>query len=129
MPSENYPVTSIGHQRTERTHRVIAERALGRPLPPGAEVHHVDGDKGNYSRGNLVICPNHAYHRLLHMRAEAHSACGHYHWRKCCRCGSWGDPASEDMTVTNNIAYHKRCNAQHQKNLRDARRAKEQSHG
>jgi hypothetical protein len=28
-------------------HIVLAERALGKPLPAGAEVHHVNGDKSD----------------------------------------------------------------------------------
>jgi hypothetical protein len=120
---ENYPAVSVGESKTEREHRIIAERALGRRLPPEAEVHHVDADKANNQPGNLVICPNHAYHRLLHMRAEAYAASGSYHWRKCCRCKQWGDPGSQEMTVTKtNIAYHKACNAKHQAAIRAARK-------
>lgn len=45
-------------------HRLRAERALGRPLPRGVEVHHVDGTKSTDSP--LVICQDRAYHMLLH---------------------------------------------------------------
>jgi hypothetical protein len=51
-------------------HVVIAEAALGKSLPAGAEVHHVDGDPRNNAPRNLVICENRAYHRLLHARAR-----------------------------------------------------------
>jgi hypothetical protein len=55
---------------SELRHRVIAEKALGKKLPPGAEVHHVDEDKSNDSNNNLVICQNRSYHKLLHKRAR-----------------------------------------------------------
>jgi hypothetical protein len=51
-------------------YRQRAERALGHPLPPNAIVHHhVYGDLyGDAGRDVLVICQDHAYHRLLHQR-------------------------------------------------------------
>lgn len=57
------------------THILIAEKALGKPLPPDAEIHHVKGNTNN--PGNLVICQNRTYHWLLHQRQRAYDACGH----------------------------------------------------
>jgi HNH endonuclease len=77
-----------GKKRGE--HVLICERILGRRLPAGAEVHHVNNVPSDNRPSNLVICPNRAYHKLLHVRTEAYDACGHADWHKCQHCKSWG---------------------------------------
>lgn len=47
-------------------YRKRAELALGKPLPLGAEVHHVH-DRAD----TLVICQDREYHLLLHARMRA----------------------------------------------------------
>lgn len=73
-------------------HILIAERALGRTLPPGAEIHHHNGINNDNSPGNLVLCDSRAYHKMLHRRARAHKACGHADWFKCSYCQQYDDP-------------------------------------
>jgi lysophospholipase L1-like esterase len=70
-------------------HIALAEKALGHSLPPGAEVHHVDGDGWNNAPSNLVICPDRAYHFLLHARQRAMDATGDPAQRPCRRCGKY----------------------------------------
>ncbi len=65
-------------------HQVIASAALGKPLPKGAEVHHVDGNRQNNANANLVICQDRAYHFLLHVRARTVRAGGHPNTQKWC---------------------------------------------
>lgn len=73
MPTDGYPEAAkqLGGRRIQ-VHRLRAEKALGKPLPAGAVVHHADGSKR--PDAPLVICQDETYHRLLHirMRVKAH---------------------------------------------------------
>jgi hypothetical protein len=68
--SKGYMKLLLPGNRRKREHVAIAEQVLGRPLPKGACVHHIDGNKANNSHDNLVICENQTYHFLLHSRAK-----------------------------------------------------------
>jgi hypothetical protein len=88
-------VRNIDHPRVAAggyvyEHVLIAERALGHALPPGAHVHHVDGDKSNNANANLVICQDNSYHKLLHFRARIVRAGHNPNVEKlCCTCKQW----------------------------------------
>ena len=71
-------------QNGKRLHVTIAEGALGHSLPVGAEVHHVDENKSNNRNSNLVICQDHAYHSLLHVRARVLRAGGDPNTQRIC---------------------------------------------
>lgn len=102
------------HKQGE-VHRLIAEKLLGKPLPASAEVHHVDGNGLNNEHSNLVICPDKAYHRLLHVRTAALKACGNANYRKCAICKQYDDPENMYVRVTeknpNGSARHRACHA------------------
>lgn len=92
-------------------HVLIAEKALGRKLPPGACVHHIDRNPLNNSHDNLVICPDQKYHSLLHMRMRALAACGNASWRKCKRCGKYDAP--DNVRIYGEDIVHPKCNTLH----------------
>jgi hypothetical protein len=88
-----YRIATVNGERKPE-HVIVAERALGRPLPPGAVVHHIDENRQNNAPTNLVICPSNKYHRLIHQRLDAFKASGYWHWRKCPYCRTYDDPAN-----------------------------------
>lgn len=104
----------IGHNvegRTKLEHVLVAERALGKPLPPGAQVHHWDRDRSNNAPANLVICPDQAYHRLLHRRMAAMEACSNPNWMLCRFCKRHDDPENLYVSPNGVHAYHRACSA------------------
>lgn len=89
---------SVGYVRE---HVYLAEKALGKTLPKGSQVHHFDNHQ-------LVICQDISYHKLLHRRQKAYEACGHANWRKCWICKKYDDPKNM-VTYPKRSAYHRSC--------------------
>jgi hypothetical protein len=86
-------------------HRYMAAKALGKSLPDGSVVHH---HNGKVRGGDLVICQDNAYHKLLHRRQRAYEATGDPRKRKCPFCKAWDDP--ENMRETHNGSHeHPEC--------------------
>jgi hypothetical protein len=86
---------------------VVVSARAGRPLPVGAQVHHVDGNRSENRPGNLVVCPDISYHMLLHQRERARSACGNPDFRPCQRCGQYDDPGA--MVPSGKQFVHRPC--------------------
>ena|SRR3990167_9005975 len=76
-------------------HIVIAERALGRYLPDGTEVHHFNEIRNNNSNHNLIICEDHGYHVLLHTRQRIVARGGDPNMEKICSACQQVKPRSE----------------------------------
>lgn len=107
--SVSAPSHPKAHSGRVSEHVLVAEAALGRWLPAGAEVHHVDGNPSNNAPSNLVICQDAAYHLLLHKRMRALAACGHADWRPCCRCGAYDAPSRMSSSGKVRQWYHLEC--------------------
>ena len=112
-------VMGPGHPNADARGRVaehvaVAVRARGgRALPLGAEIHHVNGVRGENRVGNLVVCQDRAYHFLLERRSKALAACGHAHWRHCKRCHQWDDPSN--LIVCGRSVEHRACKNDYQR--------------
>lgn len=65
-PSGYVRVRGMGRANVSE-HVAIAEATLGRRLRPLECVHHINGDKSDNRRANLLICTL-SYHRWLHAR-------------------------------------------------------------
>lgn len=108
---------NTGPRRYE--HQRVAEKALGKPLPPKAEVHHVDENKRNNDPINLVICPDHSYHSLLHSRAKALEQSGNANNLRCVYCKKWDPPELMKKRGKSEVqSHHPKCHAEYHVALR-----------
>ena len=107
-------------------HIVVAEMAMRKSLPEGAEVHHVSDNRTDNQPQNLVVCQSKAYHALLHQRTDAIHATGDPNARKCSYCGTYENQA--DISIIkrparpagNGRSYHRACAARYVMHRRTA---------
>lgn len=116
-----YLIKESGGKRTYE-HVAKAEKAIGKSLPIGAHVHHVDCDPGNNTNTNLVICPDAEYHHLLHIRTRAMDACGNPDWRQCRLCKQYDDVAGMYVSPRSDHV-HRKCRLEYKARYRLERRA------
>lgn len=70
LTGAGYVLLTIDGQR-KYEHIYKAEQALGKPLSKEAVVHHMNNIPwDNDTPFNLVVCPDQAYHLLLHRRMK-----------------------------------------------------------
>lgn len=89
--SHGYKVITKNGERVY-SHVARAEKALKKPIPQGAIVTFIGGDRLSPETSNLVICEDKAYSEMLKTRAEAMEATGNPRMRRCCLCKEWDLP-------------------------------------
>jgi len=92
-------------------HVLIASQVLGKPLPHGAIVHHVNGNNSDNRKENLVILQSKGEHQRLHSRMRAKALCGNSKWHVCAYCGEYDDPQNMSLShgVRQDRYWHKAC--------------------
>jgi hypothetical protein len=114
MSAEPYVVVHLPEhpnsntQGKVREHVFKASKALGKAIPGGVHVHHVDGNPKNNMNSNLVICSA-SYHRLIHARTRAYNETGNANLMKCAYCHTYDDPSNMYVRPVQYQAWHLEC--------------------
>ena len=114
-------VEGQGYRKVRGTNnsRHVVAAVLGKDIPYGVEIHHVNGNVRDDSNTNLVVCPDMHYHALLHRRTRALDACGNPDYRPCSFCKKYD--AVENLTETRPESpryHHKACATAYMRKVR-----------
>lgn len=101
-------------------HILVAEEVFGKSLPDKAVIHHVNENRSDNRKENLIICQNENYHRFLHQRMRALKACGYADWRKCWICKVYDNIKNLHINGTKS-PYHKKCQHEYDRLRRQVR--------
>jgi len=97
----------------------IVETILGKSLPKGAVVHHVNEDESDDRKENLVVCQDQGLHNIIHGRIKAFKACGNARWKPCRHCHQYSDPS---LLIKNGSShYHQKCATEYQRHFKRSR--------
>ena len=104
-------------------HVIVAERAVGRFLPSGAVVHHVNGVKDDNRTSNLAVLQNHSEHMTLHTRLKVLRAGGDP-WTQlvCIQCRKPKDKAEFPRLASRISSSCKECRRAYSRARNAARR-------
>jgi hypothetical protein len=80
------PDCPVNHRGWVYEHIYIVWKHTGIEIKHPMCVHHIDGDRTNNNPNNLVVCPDRAYHHLLHRREKALEVVGDPNQRPCNIC-------------------------------------------
>lgn len=67
IAKNGYVYISLGGGKERAEHILIAEKVLGRPFKNGECVHHINMNKQDNRKENLIICSN-SYHHSIHQK-------------------------------------------------------------